>query len=98
MEFDPAFALLKKFTLALPSSESGSDTIYDQELAAVVKYLGIPMPEGSFSECVRVIESELINQNKFLTANLEKDDVEQTELYEKSQFIREVVANNRERS
>jgi hypothetical protein len=105
MEFDPAFTLLKKFTVGIESSVSGSDTINNQDIAAVAEYLGVELPAISISECIRIIETELLAQNKFLTMNLrninieqsELYEIEQSELYEKSRFVREVILNNRSR-
>jgi hypothetical protein len=97
MEFDPAFTLLRKFAVGIESSVSGSDTINNQDIAAVAKYLGVELPAISISECIRIVESELLAQNHFLTMNLKNIDVEQSEFYEKSQFVREVILNNRSR-
>ena len=97
MEFDPAFILLKKFTVGIESSESGSDTINNQDIAAVAEYLGVELPAISISECIRILETELVAQNQFLTMNLKNIDTEKSELYKKSRFIREVISNNRSR-
>ena len=97
MEFDPAFTLLRKFAVGIESSVSGSDTINNQYIAAVAKYLGVELPAISISECIRIVESELLAQNQFLTINLKNIDIEQSELYEKSRFVREVISNNRSR-
>jgi hypothetical protein len=95
MEFDPAFALLKKFTVGIPSSLSESDTINAEDVAAAAKYLGIELREIPLSGQIGVIEIELLAQNKFLTTNLQNTEVEQSEFYRKSQFVREVISNNR---
>jgi hypothetical protein len=97
MEFDPAFTLLRKFTVGIESSVSGSDTINNHDIAAVAEYLGVELPAISASECIRIIETELLAQNQFLTINLKNIDIEQSELYEKSRFVREVISNNRSR-
>ena len=97
MEFDPAFTLLRKFTVGIESSVSGSDTINNHDIAAVAEYLGVELPAISISECIRIVETELLAQNQFLTINLKNIDIEQSELYEKSRFVREVISNNRSR-
>lgn len=95
MEYDPAFALLKKFTVGIPGSLSGSDTINNEDIAAAAKYLGIELHEMPISEQIGVVEIELLAQNRFLTTNLQNTEVEQSEFYRKSQFVREVILNNR---
>ena len=97
MELDPAFTLLRKFTVGIESSVSGSDPINNQDIVAVAKYLGVELPAISMSECVRIIETELLAQNKFLTMNLRNINIEQSELYEQSRFVKEVILNNRSR-
>lgn len=97
MEFDPAFTLLRKFTVGIESSVSGSGTINNQDIAPVAKYLGVELPAISISECIRILETELLAQNQFLTMNLKNINIEQSELYEKSRFVREAVLNNRYR-
>jgi hypothetical protein len=69
MEFDPAFTLLRKFTVGIESSVSGSDAINNQDIAAVAKYLGIELPAIAISECIRFLETELLAQNQFLTTS-----------------------------
>lgn len=97
MVFDPAFTLLKKFTVGIDGSISGSGTINNQDIAAVAQYLGVELPAISIPECIRILETELLAQNQFLTMNLKNIYIEQSELYEKSRFVRDVIANNRSR-
>ncbi len=95
MEYDPGLALLKKFTVGIPASLSGSDAVNSEDVAAAAKYLGIELPEISLLERIKVVEIELLAQNKFLTTNLHNTEAEQSEFYRKSQFVREVLLNNR---
>jgi hypothetical protein len=97
MEFNAAFTLLKKFTVGIPNSLSESETIDDQDVVAVANYLGVELPTVSLLERIEILETELFAQNKFLTANLKDNDIEQSELYSRSQFVREVILNNRAR-
>jgi len=93
MDFDPAFALLKNFTIGVPRPKN----INEQEVAKVAKYLGLELPPVSLEQQIKTIETELFNQNGFLTNNLTRPDVENSEIYVRSQFIREIIANNRSR-
>ncbi len=96
MEFDPSFALLKKFTPGLPENVSQRQTITVDEVIAVAIYLGVKPPSLSLEEQKTFLERELIKQNAFLNDNLQRSDVDRCAEYLLSGFIREVVMNNRE--
>jgi len=94
MEFSPAFALLQKFTAGLPEASTISD-ITQEDVSQAAMYLGIELPFASLDDQKRIVQKELLNQNKFLTSNLHKPDVDQHEVYSRSLFVREIVLNNR---
>ncbi|MEJ0049957.1 MAG: hypothetical protein WDN02_01850 [Methylovirgula sp.] len=93
MEFSAAFHLLENFTvgIARPSPESISDT----DIEAAAAYLGTDVSSLAGIERIERIEVELQEQNRFLTAHLRDDDIEQSNFYRRSLFVREIVANNR---
>lgn len=97
MEFSPSFALLQKFTVGLPEAVTRSSGVAQGDVAMAAAYLGIDLPFASLDEQIRIVEKELLNQNKFLTSNLHKPDVDQHEVYSRSLFVREMVLNNRSR-
>jgi hypothetical protein len=95
MKLSPAFQLLGKFTQGIPARQIyGAPT--QEDILAVSEYLGVSVAEYDPSSAVEKLTSELTEQNRFLTANLYSDEIESSDLYRRSLFIREIVKNNRE--
>lgn len=93
MAFSPAFHLLKNFTAGVP--RLAPENISDSDVEAAAKYLGVDVTSLVGIERVERIETELQEQNRFLTAHLRDDDIDKSGLYRRSPFVREIVANNR---
>jgi hypothetical protein len=92
MQFPPVFQLLKKFT---PGLENRSVAVTREEMDAVAKYLGVTLSAGDHEEAYLQLQNELSDQNRFLTAKLSCDDIIHCELFRRSQFIQDIVVNNR---
>ncbi len=93
MEFSGAFHLLKNFTVGIP--RPSPKDISDTDIAAAAAYLGIDVSSLVAVERIERIEAELQEQNLFLTAHLRDADIERSNFYRQSLFVREIVANNR---
>ncbi len=90
MEFDPTFALLKKFTVGLPPTPKSMD-----DVVAVAKYLGVKLVSSSLDVQIEILTDEVTLQNRFLSHQLASDSIFDSDEYSRSMFIREVVTNNR---
>ena len=90
MDFSPAFALLTKFSIGLPSTPKSED-----DVLTVSKYLGVELPQVSLDDRISILTTELSIQNGFLSTTLESDAIYDSNEYRRSMFIKEVVANNR---
>jgi hypothetical protein len=89
MEFDPSFPLLKKFTIDRRDLVSGSDAITEQDVISVAEYLGIELPATtSLLGRINILKSELSSQNQFLTLHLHGADIDISDLYHRSGFVR----------
>jgi len=98
MNFDPAFNLLVKFAPNVTNYGISVDRIEDADLRIVSTYLGVDIRGLERNDCCRIIEDELMRQNEFLNYNLEAPDVTESDIYKRSNFVREVIKNNRENS
>lgn len=95
MAFSSAFHLLKNFTAGIlkPSPEA----ISDNDIESAAAYLGMDVSSVDGLLRIERIEAELQEQNRFLTAHLKDDNIDESGLFKRSTFVREVVANNRAR-
>ncbi len=98
MEFSAAFATLKKFTVGLSPPLPDEEAITTSDINMAAEYLGIDLSGVPSHEHIRSIENELSYQDEFLTDHLSDSDIEKSELYGRSQFVREIVINNRTRA
>lgn len=89
-KFSPAFEPLIKFTKGLPKVPTSED-----DIVAVANYLGVDVPDATLDDGIKLLSDELSFQNGFLSTELSSDAIYNTQLYRRSKFIREIVANNR---
>jgi hypothetical protein len=94
MTLSPAFRLLGKFTEGIAAERIfGSPTW--QEVHMVSEYLGVDISGSDIVSATEKLSAALTEQNRFLTAYLSSDEIENCDLYHRSSFIREIVINNR---
>lgn len=95
MAFSPVFHLLKKFTVDLSGHAPEAENASERDIDVAGAYSGIDTSAMPSNERMEAIRIELREQNRFLTAHLRDDDIEKSNFYRRSLFVREVVANNR---
>ncbi|WP_158810107.1 hypothetical protein [Beijerinckia sp. L45] len=90
MEFSPAFYLLTKFSIGLRDYPKSED-----DVVAVAAYLGLGFSDVALEDKIKLLAEELQTQNGFLSTELSSETISQSPEYQRSMFVREVVANNR---
>jgi hypothetical protein len=86
--FDPAFPLLARLT-------TGHEPLDEEEAKTAASYLGVSLPTDDLKEQIKYLNAVTLSQNAFLTKYLASDLIYRSDEYQRSMFIREIVANNR---
>jgi hypothetical protein len=95
MSFSCGFDLLAELGQNENGNYASTVTLSAVDIETIAAYLGVVLRSDLRKEQISLLRNELNVQNRFLTEKIHEEDIVASDLYLRSPFVREVVANNR---